>query len=267
MWQPRGGGADSREGWRWRRWRSVTATSSRNAGSLEGHGVVNYNHSVVFSGSSHPRRLWPDQRSASSAACRSAPRLPRTVPAGVSVPTRRWAEMSSTRRPSLPPPSPAPTASSSFTAETCSQNGTVMVVTLIKGQHLKESAKGAKPDALSVLRHCHWMVKVVVDVISRFRLTDEALSSMLADMAFSHGAAYIDVEALLSAGDASASGTGEAPGDRLAKVKVELNGPKFSVDWFRNDLVHLTDDGLLAIIQRSGNRKITGPRRRRRGSR
>ena len=79
---------------------------------------------------------------------------------------------------------------------------------LRRGQNLKESAKGALADALSVLRHCHWMVKVVVGVIPRFRLTDEALSSMLADMAFSHGAAFIDVVALLSAGDASASGTG-----------------------------------------------------------
>ena len=91
------------------------------------------------------------------------------------------------------------------------------------------------------------MVKVVVGVIPRFRLTDEALSSMLADVAFSHGAAFIDVEALLSAGDAPASGTGVAPGDRLAKVKVELNGPRLKVDWFRDDLVHVTDDGLLAI--------------------
>ena len=67
--------------------------------------------------------------------------------------------------------------------------------TLIKGQHLKESAKGTLVHTLSVLRHCHWMVKVVVGIIPRFRLTEEALSSMLADVAFSHGAAYIDVEA------------------------------------------------------------------------
>ena len=126
-------------------------------------------------------------------------------------------------------------------------------VTLSKGDHLKESAKGAVADALSVLCHCPWMVKVVVSVIPRFRLTAEALaefrtlSSMLADVAFSHGAAFIDVEALLSAGDPSASGTGVAPGDRLAKVTVAQNGPKLSVDWFRDDLVHLTDNGLLAI--------------------
>ena len=63
---------------------------------------------------------------------------------------------------------------------------------------------------------------------------------MLADMTFSHGAAFIDVEALLSAGDAPASGTGVAPADRLAKVTVAQNGPKLSVDWFRDDLVHLT---------------------------
>ena len=48
-------------------------------------------------------------------------------------------------------------------------------------------------DALSVLRHCPWMVKVVVGVIPRVRLADEALaefralSSMLADVALSHG--------------------------------------------------------------------------------
>ena len=38
-----------------------------------------------------------------------------------------------------------------------------------------------------------------------------------------------------------------APGDRLAKVTVAQNSPKLSLDWFRDDLVHLTDNGLLAI--------------------
>ena len=70
---------------------------------------------------------------------------------------------------------------------------------------------------------------------------------MLADVTFSYGAAFIDVEALLSARDAPAGGTGVAPGDHLVKVKVELNGPKLTVDWFRDDFVNLTDDGLLAI--------------------
>ena len=75
----------------------------------------------------------------------------------------------------------------------------------------KKACARAISHCLTIVVHCPWMAVVVMGVVPRFRMTEEAqaeiraLTQMLADVSLKHGVEFSDVEALLSDSEASES--------------------------------------------------------------
>ena len=227
-------------------------------GQLHGRGVVKYNHSVAMIGDSHAWRLAAVERPTVKVyGCLQIGTRATSDGARGGLGSELEADACFLRQATI--------TAVAHTRPDClviSFGGNALLERQKDGsqvlRHLdlpetKEACATAISHCLTIVAHCPWMAVVVMGVVPRLRMTEEALaeiralSQMLADVSHKHGVAFIDVEALLSEGEASASRPVVGTRHYHQQVTVDPKRPPLSPDAYEDDLVHLSADSLHAI--------------------